>query len=240
MLWKDLVFRLEHYKDADWDLGDECFTFYKVKGLVDSYEAFFATKPQFAAQNVVELGVFDGGSIAFWFEWLKPRKHVALDIKERSDSDYFHRYVAGRNLDEQIKTYWKTSQADSVRLREIVAIEFDAPLDLVIDDASHHYGPTKTSFEVLFPLLRPGGLFLLEDWAWGHWPEFQRPDHPWASKQDLTHLVFELIESVGTRNSPIASVTAYHGFTVVERSYHTRAQLADFKLEDHISPPSQP
>jgi hypothetical protein len=51
-----------------------------------------------------------------------------------------------------------------------VAHEFSAPLDLVIDDASHIYGPTKASFQALFPLLRPGGLYLIEDWAWAHWP----------------------------------------------------------------------
>ena len=38
------------------------------------------------------------------------------------------------------------------------------PLDLVIDDASHLYGPTMASFEVLFPRLRPGGLYVIEDW----------------------------------------------------------------------------
>ncbi len=28
--------------------------------------------------------------------------------------------------------------------------------------------PTRTSFEVLFPRLRPGGLFVIEDWNWQH------------------------------------------------------------------------
>ena len=37
--------------------------------------------------------------------------------------------------------------------------------DLIIDDASHMLGPTKTSFEVLFPRLRPGGLYFVEDWT---------------------------------------------------------------------------
>jgi hypothetical protein len=40
------------------------------------------------------------------------------------------------------------------------------PLDLVIDDASHLFDETVASFNVLFPRLRPGGLFVLEDWSW--------------------------------------------------------------------------
>ena len=38
----------------------------------------------------------------------------------------------------------------------------------MIDDASHLYVETKASFEELFPRLRPGGLFIIEDWASGH------------------------------------------------------------------------
>jgi hypothetical protein len=38
-------------------------------------------------------------------------------------------------------------------------------LDLVIDDASHLLGPTRSSFNVLFPLLRPGGVYVIEDWS---------------------------------------------------------------------------
>ena len=42
------------------------------------------------------------------------------------------------------------------------------PLDLVIDDASHVLGPTRSSFESLFPHLRPGGTYLIEDWNSAH------------------------------------------------------------------------
>jgi len=36
----------------------------------------------------------------------------------------------------------------------------------VIDDASHRLEPTRASLETLFPRLREGGLFLIEDWRW--------------------------------------------------------------------------
>src|SRR5262249_33219395 len=140
----------------------------------------------------------DGGSVAFWHELLRPRKHVALDLRDREDNPYFRRYVESRGLSGRIETYWKTDQADQARLREIVARGFDGPLDLVIDDASHLYGPTRASFEVLFPMLVPGGLYIIEDWAWGHWPGVIGPDHPWAGEEPLTTLVVKLVEVVGT------------------------------------------
>lgn len=44
MLLDDLVFRLEYYRSDDWEGGDH-FRFYKIKGLVDQYEAFFSRYP---------------------------------------------------------------------------------------------------------------------------------------------------------------------------------------------------
>jgi hypothetical protein len=35
----------------------------------------------------------------------------------------------------------------------------------VIDDASHLLDPTRASFNVPFPLVRPGGVYVIEDWS---------------------------------------------------------------------------
>lgn len=242
MLLDDLVFRLEHYKSKDWELGDDCFMFYKIKPLVDQYAKFWSLRRDFRPQNIFELGIWDGGSIAFWFECFQPEKHVGIDILKKQDSLYFWRYISSRGLEERIKTYWTTDQADSERLWQIVKNEFSGPLDLVIDDASHMYEPTKTSFETLFPLLRPGGLYVIEDWAWSHWKEFQAPDHPWATETPLTKLIFELVEVIGTGRSSsssrplIANLTVFQGFAVVERGeFELLAEPIEFKLEDFIS-----
>ncbi len=241
MILDDLVFRLQHYKNDDWELGDDCFVFFKIKALIDQYAKFWALRKDFRAQNVLELGMFDGGSVAFWFEYFQPEKHVGVDIQPRQDSVYFQQYIASKGISQRIKTYWHTNQADSAKLREIVEGEFAGPLDLVIDDASHMYDPTKASFETLFPLLRPGGLYIIEDWAWSHWQEFQAPDHPWATKTPLTKLIFELIEATGTNRATsglevlIENVTTYQGFTVVERGGYKVTEPAKFKLEHFIS-----
>ena len=68
-----------------------------------------------------------------------------------------------------MRPFYGVDQSDRVRLTEIVDAEFDGELlDLVLDDASHEYLPTRTSFEVLFPRLRPGGVFVIEDWTTDH------------------------------------------------------------------------
>jgi len=51
-------------------------------------------------------------------------------------------------------------------LKQIVLGELADEVDLVVDDACHAYEETKASFEFLFPLLQPGGIYLIEDWSW--------------------------------------------------------------------------
>ena len=128
---------------------------------------------------------------------------------------------------------------------DIVQHEFcGSPLDLVIDDASHLYEPTKASFETLFPMLRPGGIYIIEDWGWAHCKEFQSPDHPYfGGKLALTTLIFELVEATaslqtfihGMKEALIANMSIFKGFAAVERGEIDSVKLADFKLERYIS-----
>lgn len=163
---------------------------HKSKPIMDEYDRLFADYPALHVQNMLELGIWKGGSVALWMELLQPAKSVALDLIEGEDSAAFRRYVQERGLGERLKTYWRTDQADSSRLMEIVEAEFEGPLNFVIDDASHAYAPTKASFETLFPLLREEGLYVIEDWSWQFAPEF-RADFP-DSEPGLLPLLSDL------------------------------------------------
>jgi cephalosporin hydroxylase len=239
LIWKedrvlldDLVFRLEQAKDANWELGEECFILYKPKNLIEQYERFFSYHEEFQPQNVFELGMWEGGSVAFWFEVLKPKKHIAIDLRAIKDSAHFQKYVNSRGLNDRLKTYWQTNQADSARLKQIVKQEFgEQLLDLVIDDASHLYEQTKISFETLFPLLRPGCFYIIEDWAWWHWKGLE--DH-FAGQTPLSQLIFELVEAAGTSSHLIRNIVIYESLVAVERDDASLQELSDFKLDNYI------
>jgi hypothetical protein len=233
VLLDDLVFRLEsstaHGRPEP---RDDCFLLYKTRSQVDQFARFFHDR-DFRPKHVFELGIWDGGSVAFWFETFKPEKHVAIDILRRGDSPNFRRYKDSKRLDGRIKTYWGTDQADRSTLRRIVQAEFRAELDLIVDDASHVYEWTKTSFETLFPLLRAGGLYIVEDWSWAYYKEFQVPTHPMAAATDLTRLIFDLVRVAGGPSKVITSVTVFQGFAVVERG-PLDLPASGFKLDDFI------
>jgi cephalosporin hydroxylase len=197
------------------------FLLYKSRHLIEEFGRFWLTRPGFKATNVFELGVWEGGGTVFWFEWLQPDKHVAVDALQREDSPHFRRYVDERGLDDRIRTYWGIDQADSEKLRQIAALEFSGqPLDLVIDDASHELERTRASYETLFPLLRQGGLYVIEDWNWGLVSAFaQDPANTWAAtRTPPTSMIVELVEEVGGGGkADVTCLTVFRNFVVIEK-----------------------
>jgi hypothetical protein len=228
----DLVFRLEPSRSDRWELGDDCFRFYKNRQLVEQFDRFWSATG-FRPRRMLEIGLWDGGSAAFWFEHLQPERLVAIDLQDREDSPYFRRYVTANGLEERVLTRWRTDQADRAALREIVARDLGGELDLVIDDGSHLDVPTRASFEALFPLLPPGGLYIVEDWAWEHWPEFQDPGHVWAGEESLAAFVGDLAAAAGSSRTLFRSLAVYEGFLVVERGESDEIRDG-FRLADHI------
>ena len=122
----------------------------------------------FQGENMVELGIASGGSAALTALVAPPRKLVAVEL----DPDRvppLDELIAERGIGDRVRLHYGVDQGDRAQLAMIVEDEFDGePLGLVIDDASHLLPETRASFETLFPRLRPGGLFVIEDWNHDH------------------------------------------------------------------------
>jgi hypothetical protein len=112
---------------------------------------------------MVEIGVREGGSTALMALAGRPSKLVAIELADHAPA--LTDLIEARDL--PVRTYFGVDQGDRQRLTEILDNEFDGPIDLVVDDASHLYRPTLASFETIFPRLRPGhGVYVIEDWRW--------------------------------------------------------------------------
>jgi hypothetical protein len=189
----------------------ERFCLAKVRRLVDRYVEFFTA---FAPQTIVEVGILEGASTALFADLARPRKLVAIDRGEPSAK--LLAFIERRELGEVISVFGGVDQADTGRVRSIVAQELgDAPLDLVVDDASHLLEPTRRTFNCLFPRLRPGGVYLLEDWATA-----LRDDSPAAlgpGERPLLDLVFEIVRAKGLEPQLFGDITVKGGWVLVER-----------------------
>ena len=176
----------------------------KPKALVERYAEIVG---EISPRNIFELGIFEGGSTVFLSELARPHRLVAVD-REAPSSPALGDYLAERDRSESVSVHTDVDQSDRKRLRAIADHAFgDEPLDLVLDDCSHLYEPTRESFNELFPRLRPGGTYVIEDWRWAHPPlEDDNPEGMWPGKTPLTRLIFEIVLSISSLPGLVADV----------------------------------
>ena len=154
-------------------------------------------------RNVVELGVFKGGLVVAYNELLRPQKLVAVDVLPGAIEN-LDRYVRRPETGGRVTVHLGVNQADHARLARICADDFRGePIDIVVDDASHFLHETRESFRALFPRLRPGGLYVIEDWAWAHWSgDFWQTDRGgdhFKDKEPVSSLIVELMAMCPSR-----------------------------------------
>ncbi|MEO1104411.1 MAG: class I SAM-dependent methyltransferase, partial [Pseudomonadota bacterium] len=170
---------------------DEAFTIVKPEQYLRLYERIARSlKPS----GILELGIFEGGSYVFLDKLFEPEAISALDIRKEPVKPLME-YVARA---PHRHAHFAISQSDEAALQRIVAEDLGGALDLVVDDASHIYEHTKRSFEILFPLLRPRGVYIVEDWSWAHNTGFQGADSHFADRIALTTLLYEQIALLGS------------------------------------------
>jgi hypothetical protein len=225
-------------------LGDERVMtprFHEISNLVSTPDLFVLQKPRrmidaytsaisdFAPKNILEFGIFKGGSVALLCEVARPARYVAIELAE-DRVEALDRWVDARGLADSVSVHYGVSQDDTDRVLEIVDTEFGGePIDLIIDDASHALPETRTTFNALFPRLRAGGGYIIEDWALAEYLGFYTEDAP-----PLARLLPELITAWARNPDLFADVSIDWFVTVLRRgeaeldeSFDVRAACAE-------------
>jgi hypothetical protein len=121
-----------------------------------SYYSYHLKPYRWKRCRILEIGVGGyetrrpGGSLRLWRDYLPRSVVVGLDISEKDvDLGPSVRFVCGDQTDE--------------RALEEAVEALGGPPDIIIDDGSHLRGHARDSFTYLFPLMSPGGVYVIED-----------------------------------------------------------------------------
>lgn len=106
--------------------------------------------------NLLEIGVGGGESLRMWKAYFRKSRIVGIDLYDKTC--FCENRIDIRQCD----------QTDSELLHRL-SNEF-GDFDIVIDDGSHLNEHVITTFRVLFPLLRPSGIYVVEDTQTAYWP----------------------------------------------------------------------
>ncbi|MFF5265344.1 hypothetical protein ACFY4C_41220 [Actinomadura viridis] len=184
--------------------------------------------------RVLEIGIggYDqeagGGSLRMWKRYFRRGLVFGLDLydKTRLDAPRMRALVG--------------DQGDPGTLAGIVAEH--GPFDIVIDDGSHLNEHVHTSFHTLFPLLRDGGLYVIEDLQTAYWATFGGTPGPQAAPHTSVGLVKRLVDDLHYREhrwedperaeeppnsvqATVVGVHAYHNVAFIEKGTNGEESL---------------
>jgi hypothetical protein len=115
--------------------------------------------------NLLEIGIggYDdpkcgGNSLRMWKNYFPYGKIYGLDIFDKSALQ-----------ENRIRTF-KGSQVDKDFLNEV--IKEIGEIDIIIDDGSHINEHVIETFNLLFPKLKDGGVYVIEDTQTSYWEEY--------------------------------------------------------------------
>ncbi|OGM55884.1 hypothetical protein A3F62_01525 [Candidatus Woesebacteria bacterium RIFCSPHIGHO2_12_FULL_44_11] len=137
----------------------------KKKGIIRKWRHYFPIydfyfeKIQNRPLNLLEIGVGWGGSLFTWAEYFPKAKITGIDNNPKR-----------KEFEEGNIKVFIGDQADSDFLKSVN--EQTGPFDIVIDDGGHMMHQQITAFKTLFPLLKDGGYYVIEDWQTSYLPKY--------------------------------------------------------------------
>lgn len=103
--------------------------------------------------NICEIGVWDGCSLKAFEEYFPNADIVGLDIKDKTylNSERIKTFVLDQSNSTSLDLFVKTCNQTNLKF------------DFILDDGSHNISHQQLTFGKLFPLIKPGGIYIIED-----------------------------------------------------------------------------
>ncbi|MDP3358902.1 MAG: class I SAM-dependent methyltransferase [Lutibacter sp.] len=180
---------------------------------------------KFKKFNLFEIGVggynnpiSGGNSLRMWKSYFPFAKIFSLDIYDKSFLQ-----------ENRIKIY-KGSQVDFDFL-QMICNEVGL-FDLIIDDGSHINEHVIKSFEFLFPKLKIGGIYAIEDTQTSYWENYGGTSNDFNKEGTIYHYFKSLIDSLNNEefvldnyeksyfDKHIISMHFYHNMIFIYKGYN--------------------
>ena len=159
------LFMYKHYKHLPFpnEMGNIFKQYATDKNLmghnyVNIYHKYL-TPYRNAPIRYLELGSLDGQSLLAFREYFPMAEALVGIDRDEAKVREIRDVIRDGKISVEVG-----DQSDDIFLESVN--NRHGPFDIIIDDCSHIADLTISSFEVLFPLLNDGGLYIVEDMAW--------------------------------------------------------------------------
>jgi predicted O-methyltransferase YrrM len=166
------------------------------------------------AISLLEIGVFGGASLRMWRDYFPGGRIFGIDVNPS----------AWHHADERIEIFIG-DQTDTDFLDSVVRLT--GPLDVVVDDGGHEAAQQITTLLHLWPRLKPGGMYAVEDIHTSYLPQYGMG---WRQAGSTVEFLKDVADDVNTQwhNQPLVlgdvDSIAFHEYVCVIRK--SRVEVA--------------
>jgi hypothetical protein len=183
--------------------------------------------------RLLEIGVggygsaLGGESLRMWASYFPKGRITGIDLYDKTA-------LSGGRVQ-----VFQCSQVDAPRLADIARSA--GPFDFIIDDGSHENGHQIETFGILWPHLKDGGAYVIEDVQTSYWPSYgggplgtpgyQKSCMRWFKDlADSVNLPEFLQPAPAGLDAAIASIAFHHNLIVLRKDLAER--YSNFALDD--------
>jgi hypothetical protein len=136
--------------------GDKSSFFHNYTEIYASYFAPLRDKPI----KMLEIGISTGASVKLWESYFKNAELHFMDLFP--ENIQYHSTRSRYHIGDQANPHFLSSLIAAV----------GSGFDIIIDDGGHTMHQQQTSFKHLFPHIKSGGMYIIEDLHTSYWPAF--------------------------------------------------------------------
>ena len=116
------------------------------------YENWFS-KLKNSATNICEIGVASGGSLKSYYDYFQNAQIFGLDIEDKSlyNNDRIKTFILDQSKSQDLDGFFNYCKSNNIQF------------DFILDDGSHDVEHQQLTFGKLFDLIKPQGLYIIED-----------------------------------------------------------------------------
>lgn len=168
----------------------------------------------------LEIGFYRGYSAHMWENYFSKAQLFFIDINQES-YNYVNSLVRS--------SLYMVNQEDALALAAF-ASHVGGNFDIIIDDGGHSMNQQITSFKVLFPHIKHGGIYVIEDLHTSY--AFERiRNKMYANSNTMQQSTIEFLKNLIDAINKVSSYTGYADFKKCPKQLFNELSLYEKEIE---------
>jgi SAM-dependent methyltransferase len=169
------------------------------------------------AISLLEIGLNQNNSITLWKEYFKDVSIYGIDISPKENVINAKIFKVDQSKQQELDNFVKT---------------VNKQFDVIIDDGSHVPDHQLKTINTFWQLLKPGGVYIIEDVETSYWGNSSCYDYKFNANRKRSNLLYqfasciqwvnkEFVKKIRRQNNLVVSEQVFHETEIISFAYNS-------------------